>query len=404
MKKTLMIRLGVCCIFFLFVIGLPCLSSALPWGQSFSLKSMQILYVGGSGPGNYTRIQDAVNNASDGDMVFVYDDSAPYFENIIINVSIQLIGENRNTTSIEGGSRAVSIYVDGVTVSGFRISNFGDFWNCCGFYIVSQNNNISHNNIINNLRINGIFLDGASYNTISGNLIVNNRYHGIRMEYGSHNRIEQNIIVNNRGYGIYLHESSENILIGNTVKQSYFDGLMLGHNSGNNIIHHNNLIDNPLNNAYDTTGNSWDDGSHGNYWSDYTGSDDDGDGIGDSPYQIPGNVSQDKYPLMAPYEHQSPEIDITITGTRGLSISVKNTGSKDILYCDWNSGLMGGLLLLPMERSYQGSILFLGAGEKLVIQQFSILFGIGVIEVDVTVGKTTESLRGVLLLFVFIPL
>jgi hypothetical protein len=65
---------------------------------------------------------------------------------------------------------------------------------------------------------------------------------------------------------------------------------------------------------------------------------------------------------------------------------------------------MGGLLLLPMERSYQGSILFLGAGEELVIQQFSILFGIGVIEVDVTVGKTTESLRGVLLLFVFIPL
>jgi parallel beta-helix repeat protein len=404
MKKTLMVRLGVCCIFFLFVIGVPCLSSAVPWGQSFSLNSVQILYVGGSGPGNYTKIQDAINNASEGDTVFVYDDSAPYFENIIINVSIYLIGENRNTTSIEGGNHAVSIYVDGVTVSGFRISNVGDFWNCCGFYIISQNNTISHNNIINNLRINGIFLDGASYNTISGNLIANNRYHGIRMEYGSHNRIEHNVIVNNRGYGIYLHESAENVLIGNTVKQSYFDGLMLGQNSGNNIIHHNNFIDNPLNNAYDTTGNVWDDGAYGNYWSDYTGSDDDGDGIGDCPYEIPGNVSQDKYPLMAPYDHQVPEIDIIIKGRLGLSISVKNTGLKDILYIDWDSRLTGGVLLLPSERSYQGSILFLAADEELEIQQFSILFGVGIIEVHVTVGTTTESLRGVLLLFVFIPL
>ncbi len=29
------------------------------------------LYVGGSGPGNYTKIQDAIDNASDGDSVFV---------------------------------------------------------------------------------------------------------------------------------------------------------------------------------------------------------------------------------------------------------------------------------------------------------------------------------------------
>ena len=48
------------------------------------VKSVKVsgntLYVGGSGPGNYTRIQDAIDNASDGDTVFVYDDSSPYFE------------------------------------------------------------------------------------------------------------------------------------------------------------------------------------------------------------------------------------------------------------------------------------------------------------------------------------
>ena len=43
-----------------------------------------ILYVGGNGPNNYTTIQQAITNATNGDTVFVYDDSSPYFEHIII--------------------------------------------------------------------------------------------------------------------------------------------------------------------------------------------------------------------------------------------------------------------------------------------------------------------------------
>ena len=58
------------------------------------------LYVGGDGPGNYTRIQDAIDDASDGDTVFVFNST--YYENIEINMSIRLIGENKNTTIIYG--------------------------------------------------------------------------------------------------------------------------------------------------------------------------------------------------------------------------------------------------------------------------------------------------------------
>ncbi len=50
-----------------------------------------ILYVGGSGPGNYTKIQDAIDNARYGDTVFVYDYSSPYYENLVIHKSINLI-------------------------------------------------------------------------------------------------------------------------------------------------------------------------------------------------------------------------------------------------------------------------------------------------------------------------
>ena len=77
------------------------------------------LYVGGSGPGNYTKIQDAIDNASDGDTVFVYNGT--YSEYIDICKSISLIGENREDTIIK--STALFIEIPGVEISGFHISS-----------------------------------------------------------------------------------------------------------------------------------------------------------------------------------------------------------------------------------------------------------------------------------------
>lgn len=51
------------------------------------------LYVGGNGPNNYTKIQDAIDNANDGDTVFVYN--GIYYERLFINKTINLIGECR---------------------------------------------------------------------------------------------------------------------------------------------------------------------------------------------------------------------------------------------------------------------------------------------------------------------
>jgi len=84
------------------------------------------LYVGGGGPDNYTSIQDAVDNASSLDTVFVYDDSSPYDENVYIDKLIYLRGENKVTTIIDGGFREGPVVWAEDTVadiSGFTIQN-----------------------------------------------------------------------------------------------------------------------------------------------------------------------------------------------------------------------------------------------------------------------------------------
>ena len=42
--------------------------------SSISTLYGNVLYVGGTGPKNYTKIQNAIDNASNGDTVFVFDD------------------------------------------------------------------------------------------------------------------------------------------------------------------------------------------------------------------------------------------------------------------------------------------------------------------------------------------
>jgi len=272
--------------------------------------SGDILYVGGNGPNNYSKIQDAIDNATHGDIVFVFDDSSPYYENIVINKYIELRGENKETTIIDGGGSGNVVYItwDGVIINGFTIRYCGGSWSRSGILIHSSDNLIYRNKIVNNK--NGIFLESTSHNTIFENTIEDNGYHGIRVEYSSYIDIIGNNISNNEANGIYLWESPYTFISQNNITESYLSGILIGDYSENNVIYLNNFIDNRQENAYDEWNNTWDDGypSGGNYWDDYIGEDTDGDGFGDTPYDIPGGDSQDRYPLMYPFGEIAVEI------------------------------------------------------------------------------------------------
>ncbi len=83
------------------------------------------LYVGGSGPNNYTKIQDAIDNSSHGDTVFVYNGT--YIENVKINKSIRLIGEDKNTTYVYGNTthwdKIFKLTTGNIEIKGFTVQN-----------------------------------------------------------------------------------------------------------------------------------------------------------------------------------------------------------------------------------------------------------------------------------------
>jgi len=308
------------------------------------------LYVGGSGPGNYTKIQDAVNDSENGDTVYVFDDLSPYYERVQINTSISLIGEDRNTTIIDayGGGVVIFISSDNVSIKGFTlqnssrcISNHLNGFNFCNISdnmiidnewgirtsaLVYNNNNIIEGNTFFNNTYWTISVRGSN-NMISGNIIDNppGTYlgPGVGVGHGSGNNIsgntikkcetgvsiggDNNIVLNNvisscHRDGIYIYESSNNTIIGNNISYSlWYWGIEITKDSNDNIIYHNNLIYNK-GNAVGEGNNIWDDGEYGNYWSDYEDRYPDAkkkkqESIWDTPYEISGN-NKDMCPLI----------------------------------------------------------------------------------------------------------
>ncbi len=221
-----------------------------------------ILYVGGSGPGNYTSIQDALDHATDGDTIYVYHDGSPYLGNFTITHSIILMGEDRDTTIIDAGHGAVPILLvraDGVTIQGFTIRNT----QFDGILIRANDTLVNHTRITD-CSAGGITVVPWTYEPVSRNIISNNIISncqtGIGVWTSDKTRIEHNDITMNTTSpidlsGIHLSSSFNSLVTLNHVRSAH-NGLF-SEADANNTIYQNEftdcLIGVSLQNAYDST-------------------------------------------------------------------------------------------------------------------------------------------------------
>ena len=200
------------------------------------------LYVGGAGPGNYTSIYLAVEDAIPRSTVFVY--SGTYHSHLTIDKPLTLIGEDMDTTVIDGGRYGDVVYISShwVNVTGFTIRKGG--WS--SFDAGVELNGVQHchiygNNVSDNGNI-GILLDHSDNNTISENTVSLNVY-GIYISDSRHNTVTDNRVSSNSMHGIYLNDCKYHLIDGNVVSSSGDVGILL-HGSVDNTITHNEIKDN----------------------------------------------------------------------------------------------------------------------------------------------------------------
>jgi parallel beta-helix repeat protein len=205
---------------------------------------------------------------------------------------------------IEGNTiskTAYAVYIASSSSTGNTIRYNTLSGQIAGVYALSDNTIVHHNTILNCAY--GIYYYSCGSGSIYYNILRGNAV-GIRLysTTSTHNVNNNKIIDNDEG--IELVSANSHTFTGNWIQENAW-GIYLSSGSSNNI-YHNNFLNNVQQVASLTGTNNWYVSSQGNYWTDYHGKDSNGDGIGDTPYQIQGTVplAQDNYPLMYPWnEH-----------------------------------------------------------------------------------------------------
>ena len=193
------------------------------------LSNPKVLFVGGSGPGNYSSIQEAINDSNDGDTVYVYN--GIYNETIVITKSIYLIAENKETTIIDGQQKDNTILIDAekVTVDNFTITGGwgeGVMNSFIAGISVTRSNNIIKNNIFYNNRL-GLLGLRVTNLTIYNNTFTNDgllfysyivgkeERHPLKKEYFYHD-IRDNLV---NGKPIYYYKDQNNVIVPSDIGQ-----------------------------------------------------------------------------------------------------------------------------------------------------------------------------------------
>jgi len=234
--------------------------------QSSPVKATMVLSVGGTGEGNYTSIQQAIDQAVAGDTVLVYP--GEYHEQLMISSSIQLIGLDRNTTVINASRQGdvITLAAYDISIQGFTLTGGELLFPRAAIYVTTTGNTVSdnimtdnyygmvlmspasHNHIVNNhIHHNhqcGIYFSGATYNILQDNIVHHHPFNGFGLyDFSNHNHMENNVLSYNDLNGINIRDSYDNTVIQNTFTANTH-GLHVPPPRFHPVVENNVFIDN----------------------------------------------------------------------------------------------------------------------------------------------------------------
>ena len=213
----------------------------------------------------YPTIQEAITDAALGETIRVF--AGNYSENIVIGTPLSLIGEDKETTIINGGGSGIVVTVaaNNVTLSGFTVTNSGDDPQAnAGIVLTNVTGCTINNNIVKDNLSAGIGLIAGGNNTLSDNTVTDNVVAGIALIASSGNTIQGNTCSNtqiggsNDAFGLALEYNETygggctgNIIdTGNTFSNNAQDGIYLAALCNGNTIDGNTITDNLNNGIY----------------------------------------------------------------------------------------------------------------------------------------------------------
>jgi parallel beta-helix repeat protein len=193
-------------------------------------------------PDDYAKIQWAVDNATAGDAIYVWNGS--YIENVNVYKQLTLEGEGTDVvtvTAADPGDYVFEVTADYVNLSGFAVRGATDD-DMAGIRLTNVDYcNIFENNVYGNDY--GIRLYYSSDTTLTNNNANSNNDYGIYL-YNADNNNLMNNTANKNHYGIWLFSSSDNNLTNNTANKNHHSGIWLRSSSNYNVLTSNNASNN----------------------------------------------------------------------------------------------------------------------------------------------------------------
>jgi len=193
-------------------------------------------------------IQDAIDASSPGDRIVVYDGT--YNERLTITHQLDIFGEEKNNTFIDGGDSGdvINISAKYVNISHFTIRDSGNGLENAMILINYGNAIITDNKIISGKH--GISINNCDNNIIYDNIIKDNNGNAIQLNNSDSNEITYNTITSNSN-GLFLHDSSYNTIQYNFgIKSNSINGLFLNETCDYNTISYNNISNNKENGIF----------------------------------------------------------------------------------------------------------------------------------------------------------